>query len=284
MLTSALPGSSVTDAGTTTTRQWYRGAVAIVGQTGANYTLTALDYGQAVSVRYTVTKSNYASVVLASSLVNYSLAASGNPTISGVIKVGNQLTAVPPTYSTTGTPSVVPRRLRLRLVPHRSPDPGFEHEQRAVHSAGRRLRQGDHGQGDAGLPRCRRADPHLCGDRSGRQGRHRGQRRRTGRQQDGRRAHCGSRPGQHPGAGHDPRVPVVPRSYRHPGQDRGELHAGRRRLRRAHLGPGDRLQAQLQLGHAVLDERELLGDRRPRPGHHRRRRRRRGARSDAGLL
>jgi hypothetical protein len=105
LLTAALPGSSVTDLGTASAYQWLRDGVAIVGATAATFQLTAADYNKNVSVRMTVSKLNYTSVVLTSSAENYSVIPSALvPVFTGAVAQGQTLTLVPRTFIAGGDP------------------------------------------------------------------------------------------------------------------------------------------------------------------------------------
>ncbi len=98
-LTAALPTGAITEPGVAYAYQWLRAGVAITGATLASYTLTAADYTKAISVRVTVTKSNYTSVVRTSAAKNYSIVASGSPVVGGVLKVGRTLQVAVPSYT-----------------------------------------------------------------------------------------------------------------------------------------------------------------------------------------
>lgn len=101
VLGAAFPAGALTEPGTVTTWQWLRDGAAIAKATKAAYTLTSTDYNKQISVRATVTKLNYDTVVRTSLTANHSLLASSTaPTIAGTPQVGLQLTAVAPTYST----------------------------------------------------------------------------------------------------------------------------------------------------------------------------------------
>ena len=93
--------SELTDAdginASTATYQWLRGGSAITGATGSSYTLTQIDVGQHVSVRYSYTD-NYGtseSIVLAatSAVQNVNDAPAGSVNILGKAKVGGILRA-----------------------------------------------------------------------------------------------------------------------------------------------------------------------------------------------
>lgn len=98
-LTAALPVGAITEPGVAYAYQWLRAGAVITGATLSSYTLTAADFNKAVSVRVTVTKSNYVSVVSTSTAKNYSIIASGSPVIGGVLKVGRTLQVAEPTYT-----------------------------------------------------------------------------------------------------------------------------------------------------------------------------------------
>ncbi|MGN6754020.1 MAG: hypothetical protein ACTHJJ_15865, partial [Intrasporangium sp.] len=82
--------------------QWFRSGVAIAGATGSTYVPTATDYGKPLAVRVTGSKTGYTTA--ASTSANTTPVAAGTlspapiPTISGTVKAGYRLTAVPGTW------------------------------------------------------------------------------------------------------------------------------------------------------------------------------------------
>ncbi|HEY3544970.1 MAG TPA: CHAP domain-containing protein, partial [Propionicimonas sp.] len=81
--------------------QWMVGNAAVVGATSTTYVPTASDLGKAVSVRVTASKPGYTTNQSTSARTNVlpALVLSGpTPTISGVARIGAQLTAVPGTW------------------------------------------------------------------------------------------------------------------------------------------------------------------------------------------
>jgi hypothetical protein len=80
------------------TYKWYRGASAITGATASTYKLVALDKGQNISVKVTVTRANFVTptFVLTSAGADHSIYAGLTlPTIAGTDAAGEQLTATP---------------------------------------------------------------------------------------------------------------------------------------------------------------------------------------------
>lgn len=79
--------------------QWYRGSAKISKATKRNYVLTSADANKQISVRITVTKANYSTIVLASETINGTINATGVPTISHPSPwVGNELQISLPGY------------------------------------------------------------------------------------------------------------------------------------------------------------------------------------------
>ncbi len=89
--------------GWSTTYQWYRDAAAITSATGTTYKLTELDVGASVTVKATATKTGYQPGSSTSNAVVVApldpLVASALPTITGVAKAKETLTAGPGTWS-----------------------------------------------------------------------------------------------------------------------------------------------------------------------------------------
>ena len=89
-------------AAVTTTYQWLRNGVAIGGETGTTYTLTAADLAKNITVKATGTRPGY---ITGTSTSNTIVGISGNApvavtevSISGTGKVGTSLTATPPVW------------------------------------------------------------------------------------------------------------------------------------------------------------------------------------------
>jgi hypothetical protein len=88
---------TVTPSGTTPTYQWYRDGGEIDDATGVTYTLVAADANTEISVKVTESKDGYATEQLTSAPVSVAngSAVSFMPSVSGVTKVGETLTATP---------------------------------------------------------------------------------------------------------------------------------------------------------------------------------------------
>jgi len=100
---TAVPNVTQLDA--KTTFQWYAGSTAIKKATRASYTPSAAYAGKLISVRVTVSKLDYTTVVKTSAAVDVTVQASGVPVLNDTTPaVGNELTVALPTYSTQGTP------------------------------------------------------------------------------------------------------------------------------------------------------------------------------------
>jgi len=86
------------------TYQWLRGTAAIPGATASTYALVSADAGATVSVRVTVSKAGYTSLVRSSSGVTVErvLGAPSGVTISGAGTVGGTFTANPGTWTPAG--------------------------------------------------------------------------------------------------------------------------------------------------------------------------------------
>ena len=84
------------------TYQWYRGTAAIKKATKATYTPVAADAAKLISVRVTVSKLNYTTVVKTSAAVNVSVQASGVPVLVDTTPTYGTVLSVTtlPTYST----------------------------------------------------------------------------------------------------------------------------------------------------------------------------------------
>lgn len=92
--------------GTTFTRQWRRNGLAISGETGTTYMLVADDVNQSISVVVTASASGYTSNTATSNTVRPELGVLSNttrPSIAGTPQVGQQVSAVPGTWTKTGT-------------------------------------------------------------------------------------------------------------------------------------------------------------------------------------
>ncbi|UKA50782.1 carboxypeptidase regulatory-like domain-containing protein [Arthrobacter sp. FW305-123] len=78
--------------------QWFRSGVAVTGATAGTYSLTAADLGKAMTVRVTGTKAGFttaAKTSAATAAVAVGTLTAPVPTVSGTVKVGSVLTAVP---------------------------------------------------------------------------------------------------------------------------------------------------------------------------------------------
>jgi hypothetical protein len=98
-------------SGTTFTYQWYRGTTAISGATSIGYTPTSADRDTTLKVQVSGTAPGLNPVAVFSAAKNYTLTATGTPTITGTKTVGSVLTAVDgQTYTTVdGAPSTITR-------------------------------------------------------------------------------------------------------------------------------------------------------------------------------
>ena len=98
---------NVNYTGVTFHYQWYRDAAAISGAVGAGYYLAAADLGHKVSVKVTASRTGFVSVAKVSAktatVIAGTITTLGIPTITGIAKVGQKLTAVKPTFSPSGT-------------------------------------------------------------------------------------------------------------------------------------------------------------------------------------
>ena len=101
-LTLTTPPSWNFGAAVTTTYQWLRNGVAIGGETGTIYTVTAADLAKNITVKATGTRPGY---LTGTSTSNTIVGISGNApvavtevSISGTGKVGTSLTATPPVW------------------------------------------------------------------------------------------------------------------------------------------------------------------------------------------
>lgn len=89
----------------TPTYRWLRGGTAISGATKPTYTLTAADLKATIAVEVTGTSPGYVPLTLTSEPTSAVVAAglaTGTPTISGTVRVGSKVTAMPGTW-TAGT-------------------------------------------------------------------------------------------------------------------------------------------------------------------------------------
>ncbi|MEA5117979.1 MAG: NosD domain-containing protein, partial [Propionicimonas sp.] len=85
--------------------QWSRDSSTISGATGSTYTLTGADYGKAITVKVTGTRTGYTTVSQTSAATAKVAAATmtaAKPAISGTAKVGKTLTAKPGTWKPSG--------------------------------------------------------------------------------------------------------------------------------------------------------------------------------------
>ena len=98
---------NVNYTGVTFHYQWYRDAAAISGAVGAGYYLAAADLGHKVSVKVTASRVGFVSIAKFSAktatVIAGTISTLGIPTITGIAKVGQKLTAVKPTFSPSGT-------------------------------------------------------------------------------------------------------------------------------------------------------------------------------------
>ena len=90
--------------GTSLAYQWLRDGSAISGATASTYAITAADLGHQLAVRVTGTRSGYPTLVKTSSATTVAKGTLSGPvpTISGTVKSGATVTAVPGTW-TSGT-------------------------------------------------------------------------------------------------------------------------------------------------------------------------------------
>jgi hypothetical protein len=104
-LTAVVPAGSITDASPSYSYQWYRGTSKISKATKSYYKLTSSDYGKNITVRVTVSKSNYSSMYLYSADASYSLIPSSTtPTITGTLAIGETISVAPVTTTLNGSP------------------------------------------------------------------------------------------------------------------------------------------------------------------------------------
>ena len=109
--------TGITELGTVTAYQWYRNGVAIAKAIKPTYVPTAVDYGKTIAVRTVVSKLDYTTLVATSAATDYSLKADYTdpvldhfsylinpllPRITGEVKDGATLTAVPPKVTVAG--------------------------------------------------------------------------------------------------------------------------------------------------------------------------------------
>ena len=96
----AAPGAW--DSGVTLSYAWYRGSTLITTATTAEYTLSAADAGQTITVKVTGSKPGYTSATRPSAatspIANGTLTLIPQPTISGTTTVGKTLTVAPGTW------------------------------------------------------------------------------------------------------------------------------------------------------------------------------------------
>ena len=79
------------DTGTTFTYQWYRGAVAISGETAKTYTATSIDRDKALKVEVTGTQPGFLAASIFTPAKDFSINATGALAISGTAAVGATL-------------------------------------------------------------------------------------------------------------------------------------------------------------------------------------------------
>ena len=101
---------------TTQTRQWFRDAAPIAGQTGTTYDVVPADLGTTITVRYTASTPGYATGNATSNGVlgieGDAPVATTPARVTGSGRVGSPLTAVEPTWSLPGTASTGRQWLR----------------------------------------------------------------------------------------------------------------------------------------------------------------------------
>ncbi|WP_034610606.1 hypothetical protein [Cellulomonas sp. URHD0024] len=101
---TAVPGTWAPTA--TLAYQWYRAGVAITGATSSTYVLTASDLSKVVTVTVKGTRSGFTARSATSAGVTVAaghLSTAPVPTITGTVRVGQKLTAVPGTWAPAGT-------------------------------------------------------------------------------------------------------------------------------------------------------------------------------------
>jgi hypothetical protein len=93
-LKAALPAGAITTPSVKVTWQWYRDGKAISKATKTTYTTTSADYGKAITVRATITKSKFATLRLTSAVDvtrDSVILDAWDRAIEGTLKVGNEL-------------------------------------------------------------------------------------------------------------------------------------------------------------------------------------------------
>jgi hypothetical protein len=89
----------LTEPGTKLSYQWYRGAAKISKATKQTYLYTSADANKMITVKITVSKSNYTTLSLTSDGIDPTINATGLPTISNTAPwVGAELQVTPPAY------------------------------------------------------------------------------------------------------------------------------------------------------------------------------------------
>jgi len=86
------------------TYQWYRGGTAITGSTASTYALTSSDLGASMTVKVTGRKLGYATTTKSSTAtvaVAHGLITPATPVITGALRVGSTVTAVPGIWTPT---------------------------------------------------------------------------------------------------------------------------------------------------------------------------------------
>jgi len=106
VLTAVAQWEGDVPAGTTYAYQWYRGSTAIKKATKLSYTLVSADYNKNVSVRVTAKRAGYSQLALRSVGQNYSVVATGAPTIDDTSPArGQLLTATAPEFNVAVEPT-----------------------------------------------------------------------------------------------------------------------------------------------------------------------------------
>ena len=105
ILTATEDPAAVTELGTTRSWQWFRAGVAIPKATLATFKVTAIDYNKAITVRRTVSKAGYSSLLLNSAAANTSVVpiSAPLPVITGDVAIGRELSVAQRSYSNGGT-------------------------------------------------------------------------------------------------------------------------------------------------------------------------------------
>jgi hypothetical protein len=97
-LTASLAAGTITTASPTVKYQWYRNGVAIPSGQSATFKPVASDFDKSLSVKATITKTNYNAMALTTVGKVFTVTTAAVPTITGTVKVGQTLTATAPSY------------------------------------------------------------------------------------------------------------------------------------------------------------------------------------------